>query len=378
MVDILKRISFFILFSTLLISCIEQFDFKTNKEQPAVIIDGFISDISSNEHKKMYGASRSFQVKLKYTSQVKNTIDQSITNAEVELKSDQNEHWDYTEDIGNPGVYTLYYPDFAAVTGVKYKIRVKLKTGEEYESEYESIPNENVRGIIDQRETTELQYEVVSGKIAIKPAAGLDIITQLPDFPDSSFRYFRWDYDVTWKLVAEFTPPSNPVGECWISDIYYYRDFELAKFKGSSPSTDLLFFQTSGHHMAKFGFSIIIRQQEISEKHYQFWSDLKSQEKQSELFAPPPFNIYSNITSSNSNSDVYGFFGVVNEEYYNWFFDKKSLSYTPLFPELCYVPPNHDPANWCGNCMCYAEGLLCGRLKLGEEITTKKPSWWAF
>lgn len=371
------RLELFLIF-IFLSSCIEHFEFESKNEHPALIVDGYISDVSSNEHRSMFFESRFFYAKLKYSGSVANSLDEQISNAEVELINDLNEHWDYTEDANDPGVYYLYYPSFEMVPGVQYKIKIKLENGEEYESNYDLMPHSDVRGSIEQAETTEFQYEVVSEKTSILPIPGLILSTQLPIFADSDSRYFRWTYDVAWKLVAEFSYPSVPTGVCWIGDAYLLDEYVLAEQRGESPKVDLFFLQTSGSRELKFGFSARIRQQEISARHHQFWTDIQNQAKQAELFAPPPYNIYSNINPINNDHEVYGFFGVVNEEFYTWYFDKKSLSYTPSFVEECYVPPNHEPAPWCANCMGYATGAQGGRLTKGETITTEKPKWWTF
>ena len=359
-------------------SCIEHFQFEGKNEYPALIVEGYVSDVSSNDFKKMYHKSRNFYVKLKYSGTVTNTLDEKITGAEVELMSNSGESWDYTEDYSEPGTYYLYYPDFKASPNTAYKVNIKLENGDEFESEYDEVPYDNVRAEIGQKEVTEFQYEVVSSETAIKPIPGLNVNAQLPTLIDSDFRYFRWDFDVTWKLVAEFSYPSSPTGVCWIGDMYYLDDYVLAKNMGEFPSVDLFFLQTSGNREIKFGFAAIIRQQEISRNHYQFWEDLRNQEKQADLFAPPPYNIYTNLKSKNSENPVFGFFGAIDEEYYTWYFDKKSLSYAPIDLEECFVLPNHEPAPWCSDCMKYATGRTGGRLTKGETITTEKPSWWTF
>ncbi|MEO9851636.1 MAG: DUF4249 family protein [Reichenbachiella sp.] len=353
-------------------SCIERFEFESEGEPPVVIVEGFISDISSDDYLDLFGEPRLFFVKLKYAGAVKNFIDEEISGAEVVLSNDQNEHWDYTEDVNQPGVYYLYYPMFKSEPNLKYKVNIKLENGEEYESNYDQMPNEDYRGEINVEETSKFEKVSASQDFVIKSFKGLDVNIQLPVASGDAFNYFRWDFHTTWMVVAELIPRSHPFGVCWMSETYYLDENKLAKQKGTPPNINLFFLKTSGNQSTKFGLSARIRQQGISREHHQFWADVHNQEAQADLFAPPPYNIYSNINSANPEKQAYGFFGVVNEEYYTWYFDKRALSYVPLYIEECFVVFPTEPAEWCRNCLGY-DGI-----NKGAEITNIKPDWWTF
>ncbi|MEO9968020.1 MAG: DUF4249 domain-containing protein [Reichenbachiella sp.] len=366
------RLFLSLLLFSLLSSCIEQFEFESSGERPVVIIEGHISDISTNEFDELFGETRYFYTKVKYAGVVKNNIDEVISGAEVELISDQNEFWDYTEDPEEPGTYYLYYSDFASQPNVEYKINVRLPNGEEYESAYDQMPTENARGEISADEISKFNFEPHSGDFVIRTIDGLDVSVQLPPTEDNDFKYYRWDFHTVWLLVAELAPRTHPAGQCWLYDIYYLDENKLLRPKGSPAKTKLFFIQTSGNQQTKFGFSVRIRQQGISKEHHQFWADLHNQEEQSELFAPPPYNIYSNIRAVGQEKEVYGFFGVVNEEYYTWFLDKEALSYAPSYIEQCLVQPPVAPAEWCRNCL-NKDGI-----KKGERNTNIRPIWWVY
>lgn len=359
-------------FILLLSTCVEPFQFESKNERPAVIIEGYVADVSSDDFQDIFGEPRYFYVKLKYSGAVRNDLDLSITDAEVELISDQNEFWDYTEDPNEPGTYYLYYPAFGSQPNVQYKLHVILTDGQEFESEFDQMPSRNVRGEISDQETTQFNHSIRPDGAVIRKYKGLDVNIQMPSFPDDTIRYYRWDFYVTFKLIAEFIPRSHPNGVCWVDEYYKIESDALVRQRGNAANVNLFFLQTSGNQRTKFGYAVRIKQQSISKKYYQFWTDLQNQEKQADLFAPPPYNLFSNIHSVRDETEVYGFFGVVNEEYYTWFYDRYALSYTPHYIEECFVPPNWDPAEWCNNCLGYAG------IRKGDRITNVKPVWWTF
>lgn len=359
-------------FALALSACVEPFEFESSNERPVVIIEGYVSDVSSNDYLALYGDPRFFYVKVKYAGTVKNNLDLPISEAEVELISDQDEHWDYTENPAEPGTYYLYYPDFGSQPHVSYKVAVTLPNGEQFESEFDQMPPVDVRGELSKVETTQFRHSIRADGEVIREYKGLDVNIQMPSFADDTIRYYRWDFDVTFKLIAELIPRSHPQGVCWIDEHYRIDSNPLVRQRGEAANVNLFFLQTSGNQRTKFGYAVRIKQQAVSKKYHQFWADLQNQEKQADLFAPPPYNLFTNIHGVGQEREVYGFFGVVNEEFYNWYYDRYDLSYTPYYIEECFVVKPTDPAEWCNGCLAY------GGIRKGDRITNVKPIWWTF
>lgn len=367
-----RSLGIVLLVQFLLGSCIEPFEFNSDNEKTAVIIEGHISDLSSDEYLDLFGEQRYFHVKVKYSGVVKNLYDEYISGAEVELISDQNVHWDYTEDLGNPGTYYLYYTDVAAQPNVAYQVNVKLPNGEEYASKFEQMPVETNTGEISEAEVSRQRLVYRQDEQVIRSFVGLDVNVKLPSSDTSEPGYYKWDCLAVWKLKAELGSIVNPGAECWISEIYYLDEFTIATQKGLPVNQNLFFLQTSGNQKTKFGFAARVRQQKMTRAHYQFWEDLKAQEEQAELFSPPPYNLYSNIEPVGHDKPAYGYFGVVNEENYTWFFDKSKLSYVPTYINECIVQFPREPAEWCFYCLNYGADLV------GTNNTDIKPKWWTW
>lgn len=364
-----------VLFVTLIIllaisACVEPFSFDTENERPAIAIEGYISDISSMEYEKAFGEPRLFFLKLRNVSSVKNYVDEGISGAEIELISDQGESWDYTEDAEEQGTYYLFYPSFTSQPNVGYKIQVILPNGEEYESDFDQMPTHDVRGEISEEEVIKPQNVTSHDGSVIREIKGLDVNIQMPAFKNDDIRYYRWDFHVIWKLRAELQPPSHQQGECWIDEKFDLDENVLVSQIYKPAKVNLFFLMTRGNQKTKFGYAVRIRQQAMSQQYHMFWNDIHKQQSQSELFAPPPYNIYSNLQAVGNDKQVYGFFGVVNEEYYTWFYDRYALSYDPGYIEECFVAFPMQPQSWCSNCMSW-DGI-----KKGSGITDTEPIWW--
>ena len=120
--------------------CIEKYDFTVANESEGVVIEAFISNQSYNNTRAYPSDGRYFSVKLTQTSDVTNVKGANISGAAVVLSDDQGNSWTYEEDTQAPGEYYLYNPDFAATYGVKYQLRITTPAGNQFESNWETLP----------------------------------------------------------------------------------------------------------------------------------------------------------------------------------------------------------------------------------------------
>lgn len=351
--------------------CIEQFSFDTENELPAVVIEGHISDVSSNQYASVFDSPRYFEISLKWASRVKNVRDEHVFGAEIVLYSKTgNEYWDYFEQ--NNGRYLLLHEDFKAIDEHEYQLQITMPNGDEIFSDFEVTPEPAITGSIDFRELSEFQYLFEGQEEVIKEVEGVDVEISLPQSAVSNETYIRWNFLTTWILRAVLIPPSSSEGLCWVTERYFLEEYQLAEYNGSALEKKLFFLPTHGNLPIEDGFSVRVNQISMSKNYYQFWDDLDKQKKQAELFAPPPYNMISNVSSESSEFEVYGYFGVTSEHNYTWYFDLNDLSYVPQFVEPCYAEFANDRPAYCNNCLSYEA------LKFGDEITNNKPSWWIF
>ena len=349
-------------------SCVESFTFDTSKEEDFLVVDGYISDVSFDESVLEPMDPKYFQISLKMTNAVSNTIDEVVTSAQVELVDDSGEHWDYTETTG--GIYRLYFEDFEAKEGKSYKLSIKLKNGEEYESDLEFLPPSLEKGQIVYHEDTTRDYRIIAGTKQITDIKGVNVKIQLPTNSSPETAYNRWDFVTTYGFIARLNADtSDPNYRCWISEDLFFDEFVIQKGLSNGINQELFFFDTHSEAIHE-GISVLIRQQKMNLSYYQFWEDLENQKKQAELFAPPPYNMVTNIHPVGHEKPAYGYFGVVREAFYRWQFDFKMVSYPIVYPDdlknSCNIP---RPPRSCYDC---TRVVLVKR----STVTNARPSWW--
>lgn len=353
----------------LLSACVEIFEFDTSSEDRAVILEGVFTDVSALDYFSKYDELRYFDVKLKWASPVRNVRDEPIVGAEIELSADGTEFWDYTEV--EPGVYQLLYPDLKAQPGVEYQLRVDLPEGGTIVSNLEQLPEESQEGEVYLEEKKEFQYVNSSGENVIKLVNGVEVRVDVPASSNDNQAYYRWDFQTTWVLSASFVLGSD-VGRCWITEQYLYDDYILAEVRDLDVTKDLFFVTIDKTNpKTEHGFAVRIRQLGMTSDNYRFWTDLQKQGEQADLFAPPPYNLSSNLSISEENLDIYGYFGVSHEVNYLWFLDLRDIGQIPAFEDPCFpVVPGPEIPVWCSNCLRY------DALKHRDQITNIRPRWW--
>lgn len=349
-------------------SCVETFTFDTSNEESFLVVDGYISDVSYNETLLQPMNPKYFEVRLKMTNVVGNTVDTPVPQAQVELVDDLGEHWDYEESTG--GVYRLYFEDFEAEEGKSYKLSIKLSNGEHYESNLETLPQPLGEGEVIYEEDQIRDYRIVAGTKKIVDINGVSVKFELPNEPNATTTYNRWDFVTTYGFIARLNDnPSDPNFRCWVSEDFFFDEFTIQKGESNGGLHDLFFFDT-GSEVVHEGVSVLIRQQGLSELNYQFWEDLDNQKKQADLFAPPPYNLNTNMHPVGHDKEVYGYFGVLREKFYRWQFSHDMVSYPIIYPESLINSCNIPRPPWsCWDCTRVA-------LVTRSTVTNARPIWW--
>ena len=92
----LKRILGFLLV-VCAVGCVEPYEFVIENNEPALVIEAFLSDKSFNETLDYPSDGRYFSVKLTTTTDVTNVRPLPVKSAQVQLVNDRGEVWQYTE-----------------------------------------------------------------------------------------------------------------------------------------------------------------------------------------------------------------------------------------------------------------------------------------
>lgn len=353
----------------LLAGCIELYEFEVKNDQPALVIEGQISNVSYNESKQYPADGRYFTVKLRLTNDVTNVRDEMVTGAYVSLISSEGDRWDYAEKGEIAGEYILCNDEFSATNDMRYKLEVLLSDGDSYESNWEQLP-ENVPGEMGdiKFEETELEKLVFrAGEKVIRSFKGIDVTVDLPATKSGSTIYYRWDFTPTWIYEAALISSLRNDYKCWIQDPYYLSQYVLQKDNAGSYAKKLFFLETISNSRIYGRFSVLITQIAASEEYFNYYKEMQDQGNRGGLFDAPPYNLKTNLNSGDPNKEVFGYFGVVDEQAKRWYFNRTDASYLVknAWKDECTGNRLVQPAR-CYSCLQYESGVS----------TNIKPDWW--
>ncbi len=370
----LKKLGFYSLF-LLIGGCLEPYEFIVHDNEPSLVVEAYISDKSFDETLLYPSDGRYFTVKLSETGDVTNTRAIPVTGAVVELWSNDNEVWPYTEGV--TGIYSLLDAEFKAQRGIQYKLRILLTDETVYESEWVSLPQVDAPpiGEVGFTETERQTYIMESSEWVLKSIKGVSANIQIPKNISGGTIHYRWTYAPMWIYVAPLISRNSPVYKCWATDAFHLKSYGLQIDKSGRYVKDLFFFPTIRNERIFEKFSVLITQQVMNEPYYSFWKEMKDRNEGSALVDIPPYNLKTNFSSSSSSSspsgekNVSGFFGVVTEQAKQWYFKKEELSYgveNTLKADCLVNYGPGSPAEECTDCRAYSFGIA----------TTRKPAWW--
>jgi len=354
-----------------LAGCVEPFEFVIKNKQPALVVEGFITDVSYNETLCYPSDGRYFTVKLSKTSDVVNKKSEGVRGASVVLKSDAGLSWSYKEV--NDGIYYLLDEDFKANLSDSYQLVITLNDGHQYTSDWQKLPEgDNSMGEFKFEETSKYVYEYVAGDKLVSNKKGINFYVNLPSNSDINIRYFQWTFQPTWIFESSKQPPP-PRGiefnrKCWVNSDNYPSNYVLQEDKKGGYDQLLFFEETEGNERFVWKFSLLVKQYLINEDYYSFLEEMKKQSSE-QLFSAPPYNLKTNMHASTDKHRVVGYFGVAKERAKRWYFDTHDLSYLiqDKTKEFC-----QNPLAWrewgatCWDCLSYPNG----------NATLQKPSWW--
>jgi hypothetical protein len=350
-------------------SCIEPYEFVIEEDEPALVVEGYISNVSYDETVQYPSDGRYFAVKLGYTSDVTNRRGIVAANAIVHLEDETGRQWAYTELADEPGKYLLLWKDFEAVAGRKYKLKITLPNEETYESEWETLPPPAPMGDIGFTEVEKQVYQMEAGEQVVVTIRGVNVYVEVPEQDREKPVYYRWDFDPTWIYIAPLARSSEPDYKCWASNNNYLSNYVLQMDNRGGYRKELFFMEVDRNERVFEELSVLVVQQSVSEAYYYFWKEMQEQVESGGLFETPPYNLQTNLKAVGNDRKVSGYFGVVNEEANRWYFNKEELSYNVQNTlradcEVVYGPGG--PAPSCLSCLSYTRG----------EATNIEPEWW--
>ncbi len=280
------------LFLTFLGACVEPYLPALIEENPNYVVVNGILNVDGTA-----------QIKLTTTTNI-NSVETApaVSQAVVTIESSDNTSFQLHESLAGTYVIT----GLALGTDKKYRLRIKAN-GEEYLSEFVPIKNSPA---IDS-----LTYS--------SSAEGVDINVHTHD-PLGESKFYKWNFIETWEYSAHYYSSHRLVDNELV-----FRPAEDLRYicYDSEPGTTFALESTtrfSQDQVSNFKvhallprsvkmsrrYSILIKQQVLTEAGYQYWETLKkSTEQVGGLFDPLPATIQGNIHCiSNPDRKAIGFF----------------------------------------------------------------------
>lgn len=311
-----------ILFIGSLISCTEAFEIEDNGFESYLVVEGKIT----NQLK--------FQEIL-----LSNTLPLTANNA-VEI---ENYSVNVTDNLGNTfnfqeienGIYRSV-TEFNAFPEVSYQLNITSNSGISYQSNAMILP--------DLSELDQIYAEEVNNEYIQILANGRST---------ENGKYFRYEYEETYKVIAPFHSNMDATVENLTYDFLGTPEFDIVISPReqeeqicyvSENSKEIILGQTENlssnivsrvpirkiafdNSIIKTRYSILVKQYSESLEAYTFYKILKDLGNiDNVLSQSQPGSIQGNIASTNSTKNVIGFFDVVTEQEQRIFFNYSDFS----------------------------------------------------
>jgi hypothetical protein len=338
-----------------LCTCIDPYEPVLRGYESLLVVDGLITNENS-----------SYTVRLSRTMQEQDAVPMKVTGATVYI-TDEDSFTTYLIDMGN-GEYMTDVSEFQGSVGKTYILHIITPYGSEYESDpcsMYSVPEIDSIYFKKDQELTNNGTESQDGiRIFLDSKEG-DID-----------RYYRWDFEETWKFkvpnpkkydyidentflltdsVNEYCWKSRKSDEVLIQSVYSGQPGRIEK-------EPLMFIAPEKSDRLLIQYSILVSQYSISKKEFDFWNNLKRvNESGEDIFASQPFPVISNVHNiTNPGEQVLGYFQVsaVNQKRMTIpfsdivglnlpFYNNKCVR-LELAPEDIPMPQFADPLTWDG------------------------------
>ncbi len=337
--------SLFLLIATLF-TCIDPYYPNLDNYESLLVVEGLITD-----------ENRPYEVRLSRTALSKEEDPEVVTDADVFITNEEKNVFNF-QNAGN-GIYRSDSTEFTGIVGKTYILHIKTGNGKQYESKsclMQPVPDIDTLYFDKDERFTNDQEDIQKGiTIYLDSEEG-----------DECSKYYRWDYEETWKFripnphrYEYFNDTlivlSNNVREyCWKS--HKSGDIQIRSVMqgeaGNIHREPVCFIPSATSDRLTIGYSIFVRQYSISEEEYDFWSNLKQiNESGGDIFEKQPYPVISNIFNPEDPEEkVLGYFQVSGVKGKKLFINPMELEKfkLPVYKTGCLrfvVSPDNYPSN---------------------------------
>lgn len=288
-----------------LYTCIDPYVPKLNGYESLLVVDGRITDENG-----------SFSIRLSRTMQEQNAIPEMISDATIFVTDEDGNKNSFI--YSGDGFYKTVSSDIKGVAGRTYVLHISTADGKEYESEpclMQSVAD--IDSIYFERDN-----EVFNN--GTENFEGIRILISTKGA--ESNRYYRWDFEETWKFKVPLAEKYVYINETNIQPLNYIKqycwknkksdDILIHQIYSNEPDNiqrmPITFIAPVKSDRLSLQYSILVRQYSISRKEYEFWNNLtKINETGDDIFAAQPYLVNGNIHNiSNPTELVLGYFQV--------------------------------------------------------------------
>ncbi|APZ47876.1 hypothetical protein BW723_16940 [Polaribacter reichenbachii] len=188
-----KYYTIFFLIALTFNSCVEEFEITSEKFEDLLVIEAVLTNEVKNHEITL---SRTYPVNALFNIAIPEE------SATVKIIDDLGTEYKFSE--GEKGIYTSNI-EFGATTGIGYKLYIKTNDGEEYSTQNYNLPDSN------------LENEVYFDQYFDGDDSGVTFYTKSND-PTSSSKYYRYEFEGTYKIVAPLWSPYELVAEPTVVD----------------------------------------------------------------------------------------------------------------------------------------------------------------
>ncbi|HVV55402.1 MAG TPA: DUF4249 domain-containing protein [Mucilaginibacter sp.] len=253
-------------------------------------------------------------------------------HAQVTVESDQSAEYPLLE-IGG-GKYAS--PGLNLDNSREYRLKIKTADGKEYASDLVPV---KITPPIDS-----VGYKVLRDS--------LEIYANAHD-PTGNTKYYRWDYDETWRFhalydsqfisnghVLEYRTADQEIFFCFKSD----TSADIVLGTSNKLSQDVIYQNPivlirGTSEKVELEYSILVRQYALTKDAYDYWQNIKKNTEQiGSIFDAQPSEATGNIhCTSNPSVPVLGYISVCTVPSKRIFITKQDLpdSWQPIYPYTC-------------------------------------------
>jgi hypothetical protein len=307
----------------LITSCTDPYKLQTNTFEEALVVEATIT----NELKKQ-------EIKISKTFRFEDNGPTFESGAEVNITDNAGNQFEFKEQSG---VY-VSTSEFQAIPDREYRLNITTNDGKSYTSKPETLTAVNEIG------------SLIPTVVTKNAERGVQINVNSFD-PSGKSRFYRYDYEETYKIIAPKYTPNKAVvlGPQQIG--MEPRTTEARTCYSTKKSTDIILASSNGftedrvnypirfisnkNYIISHRYSILVRQYIQNLASYTFHKTLKELSgSESILSQNQPGFFYGNLKSlENPNEKVIGFFEVSSVSSKRIFFN-----YSDLFPGEALPP----------------------------------------